>query len=526
MKSRHRISLRTKIISLAILLIVGVVIAFSIQLIHLKLKDDMNQAKQLALQSAKTLSYMPILQESYREDGNRSRIVSLAEDMMYKVRPMTVFFLNREGVIYASTDENEIYTNLDIKDIDQALTYGSSYVHQAEENGRQVLKAVAPVSVDYNDYKKIEGIVIVLYELELIYNEVREDFKTILLRSSAILLIAVIGSYYLANSIRKDTLNLEPYEIATLYRERNAVLQSVKEGIIAVDGNGIITMMNVSACQMLGVEKQVEGRKLSDVIESPELLRIIDSNNRQNNVEIQHRDKIIIINTQPIIENHKKIGVVGTVRDRTELKQMIGALSEVKQYSDDLRAQAHEFSNKLYTILGLLQLGKQEDAINFIKVETQAQIMEQELLFIKDEKVQAILLGKSAQASEKKVQFILDPECSLEKVPENISMSSLIIILGNLINNGFDAVENQEEKLVRFFVTDIGNEIIFEVMDNGDGIPDEVQDSIFAKGFSTKGNNRGYGLAHVNEEVEGLGGIMEFTSEKGRGTVFTIYLPK
>jgi len=526
MKKPLRISLKTKILSLVILLIIGVVGAFSAQLIHLKLNDDIAQAKQLTLQNAKTLSYMPLLQESYREDGDSSGIISLADDMRYKLKPMTVFFLNREGLIYASTDDSKEYENVQVNDSGKALTYGSSYVQQTEESGKQVLKAIAPVVVDYGDFKKIEGTVVVLYSMDLIYTEIWGDIEKIFMSSSIILLVAVIASYFLANSIRKDTLNLEPYEIASLYRERNAILQSAKEGIIAVDANGIITMMNASASQMLGIEGKVEGQKMSEVIESRELVKMLESHEKQDNMEIHDNEKMMIINTQPIIENGKKIGVVGTVRDRTEVKQMIDALSEVKQYSDDLRAQAHEFSNKLYAILGLLQLGKKTEAIEFIKNETQTQVMEAELLHIKDEKLQAILLGKLAQASEKKIPFILDPESSLEKLPETISLSSLIIILGNLINNAFDAVKNQEEKMVRFFVTDIGNEVIFEIIDNGTGIADEVQKSIFTKGFSTKGKNRGYGLSHVKEEVAALDGTIEISTKKGNGTVFTIYLPK
>lgn len=528
MKKLSRLTLKGKVLLVVCILMVSVTGVYTTEFIWIKLQDDIAQAKALSLQTAKTLSYMPALQESFLENGDLREFTILVDQMQYELKPMIIIFQKRNGSIIASSDEQKKYNQLRYEDIKKALIFGSSYVIQTEESNNQVLKAVSPIMIDYGDFKKIEGAVTVLYEMDVIYEEVREQIKKILLNSFVILLICVAGSYYLANSIRRDTLNLEPAKIASLYRERSAILQSVKEGLVAIDDKDNITMINSSASQMLGIESNAEGRKLTDVITSPTLLDILLSHEKQSNIEIQYKEKTLIVNTQPVYENSKPIGIVATFRDRTEIKQMIDTLSEVKQYSDDLRAQAHEFSNKLYTILGLLQLDRKTEAIDFIKSEMNTNSVQGEVSLskIRDEKVKAILLGKMAQASEKKIQFIIDPESSLEPLPKKIPMSSLIIVLGNLINNAFEAVKDQNEKVVRFFVTDIGNEVIFEVIDNGQGIREGVKQLIFTKGFSTKGENRGYGLGNVKEEVESLGGIIEFTSKKGHGTVFTVYLPK
>lgn len=523
-----RVSLKVKILGLIILLILFIIGALSSLFIFMKQSDDIMQAKDLSLQTAKTLSYMPALHDYYRYGNTGSNINLVIDQIKYQSEPMTVFFQHRDGKIFASTDDRNLYKNLNNHNLDKALTYGSNYVFQTMEGGRKVLKAVAPVTVDYGPYKKVEGTVVVLYDMNAITLSIWQDIEKILKASIMMLLLGIIGSYLLANSIRKDTLNLEPYEIAALFRERNAILQSVKEGIVAVDGNGYITMMNTSAKEMIGIKDRAEGRQVSHVIDSSELLEVLGSQGKQLNIEIQHKDKILIVSTQPIYEGSNRLGLVGSFRDRTEIKHMIDALSEVKQYSDDLRAQAHEFSNKLYAILGLLQLDKKDEAIDFIKNETHIQTIDEHLLFskIKDEKVQAILLGKMAQASEKKVFFFIDQESSLEILPEGFNLSSLIIILGNLINNAFEAVRETKDKTVRFFVTDIGNDIIFEVFDNGAGIDEELKQFIFQTGISSKGKNRGYGLANVVEEIESLGGMIEFSSNDGNGTFFTVYLPK
>lgn len=529
MKKFLTVSLKIKILGLVILLIVFIIGSLSSLYIYMKLNDDIEKAEELTLQTAKTLSYMPSLHDYYESNNNKTKKLEILMDQIKNQGgPMTVFFQNRDGSIFASTDHTHLYNNLKVEDTYKALTFGSYSVIRTTESNQKVLKAVVPIIIDYGNYKKIDGAVVVLYDLSTLYDAVWDDVKKVLKASIFILIIGVFGSYLLANSIRKDTLNLEPHEIAAMFRERSAILQSVKEGILAVDENGFITMMNASAHYLLEVDEQAEGKRLSDVIKENELLEILSGNEKQINIEIQYNEKIIIINTQPIIEEGKRIGIVASFRDRTEIKHMVDALSEVKQYSDDLRAQSHEFTNKLYAILGLLQLGKNNKAIEYIKSETHVHTIEEDLILTKihDERVQAILLGKIAQASEKKIDFVIDEESSLTYIPQEVTLSSLIIILGNLINNAFEAVKDSTEKKVSFFVTDIGNEIIFEVSDSGPGINKEMEHQLFQKGLSSKGENRGYGLFNVKIEVESLKGIIEYSSDVGKGTVFTVYLPK
>ncbi|PYF07925.1 ATP-binding protein [Ureibacillus chungkukjangi] len=528
MKRKMRVSLKVKILGLVILLIAFIIGSLSLMFIYMKYRDDIVKVEELSLQTAKTLSYTPSLHDYYNTNSNHEELGVLINQITTQIEPITVFIQNRDGSIFASTDGNKLYGKLKSEDANKALTFGSYYVIRTTESNKEVLKAIAPISIDYGNYNKVEGAVVVLYDLSTLDKEIWNDVKKILKVSILILIMGVIGSYMLASSIRKDTLNLEPYEIAAMFRERNAILQSVKEGILAIDEQGAITMMNASARYLLDVEEHSEGKLVSNVFKSEELLSILKNSEKQMNVEIQSNEKTMIINTQPIIEGDRNIGIVASFRDRTEVKHMVDALSEVKQYSDDLRAQSHEFTNKLYAILGLLQLDKKEQAIEYIKSETHIYTIEEDLIFTKinDERVQAILLGKIAQASEKKIDFAIESESSLAHIPQEITLSSLIIILGNLINNAFEAVKDTQEKKVSFFVTDIGNEIIFEVSDSGPGINKDIEHQLFQRGLSSKGKNRGYGLFNVKIEVESLNGIIEYSSEASKGTVFTVYLPK
>jgi CitB family two-component system sensor histidine kinase CitS len=343
------------------------------------------------------------------------------------------------------------------------------------------------------------------------------------------IMISIIGSYMLARSIRKDTLGLEPFEIANLYKEKNAVLQSVKEGILAIDQNGLITSMNQPAKKLLDIKESVRHLNVDGLFPSKYLFEVLKSGEPQVDKEISWEDKSVIVNCTPIFDSEGVSGVVASFRDRTEIEEMVNTLSEVKMHSEDLRAQTHEFTNKLYVLSGLIQLGEYDEAIDMIQSETSELHSLNRVVFeqIKDTKVQALLLGKIGKASEKKIIFEIDAQSYLEKLPDHIKLSQLTLILGNIIDNALEAVSSMEEPLVKFFATDIGNDMVFEVSDNGKGIPEDAIAHIFDRGFTSKnsGSPSGYGLSNADHVVKELGGIIEVQSEDGN-TIFTVYLPK
>ncbi len=284
-----------------------------------------------------------------------------------------------------------------------------------------------------------------------------------------VLLLGFAGAAALAKSIRKDTLGLEPHEIASLYRERNAMLFAIREGIIATNREGVVTMMNVSAAEMLKLPEPVINLPIDDVMPGAGLKSVLDQGEMLPNQEVNVNDQVFIINTKMMTQGGQAYGIVVSFREKTELKNLIDKLTEVRKYSEDLRAQTHEFSNKLYAILGLLELGEYDEAIDLIKEEYAIQNEQHDILFhnIHSQQVQAILLGKISKASEKKVKLVIDENSSLAPLPAHIGLSHLITIIGNLIDNAFEAVADQSVREVLFFITDMGRDIVIEVSDTG-----------------------------------------------------------
>ncbi|MGC4377868.1 sensor histidine kinase [Fictibacillus sp. Mic-4] len=522
------VSLQTKILGLIITLLLFVIILLTGIFAYFESTETKDETKKLALQTAKTVSLMPAVKEELQSNPSSTEIQTIAEQIREQAGAASVIVTNRDGICYSYPDSDQIGKTIQHKDDFKALVFGGNYVTESTGEMGPAIRGKAPIIVDFGNYKKVMGVVTVEFLKKDLHNNIANKITKIILFSSFVLGLGIIGGVYLAKSIRKDTLGLEPYEIAALFRERSAILLSIREGIISIDQKGLITMMNTSAKEMLGLEKDAINQPIETVFPQSTMKKVLETGVIEKNIEMELKDKIVIVNSMPIIENGRIVGVVASFRDKTELKKMIDTLSEVRKYSEDLRAQTHEFTNKLYVLLGLLELGHYDEAIEMIKTESTIHQNQNRILFeqIHDAKVQAILLGKLGKASEKKINFTLDPNSSIEPLPPHIGVSQLVTIIGNLIDNAFEAVAKQGKKEVLFFITDVGNDIVIEVVDNGPGISDEQIETIFKKGFSMKGPNRGYGLSNVKEAIDELEGTIEVSNQKDHGAIFTVFIPK
>jgi CitB family two-component system sensor histidine kinase CitS len=522
-----RISLKTKILVLIIGLIVLITVLLTAANAYFESQEIEEQIGEQALHVATTISFMPAIIEAYELDNPSEVIQPIVENIRDYIGAEFIVIGNADSIRYAHPEVEKIGEKMVGGDNDQALIDGEYYTSKATGSLGPSLRGKGPI---INDEGEIIGIVSVGFMVDDIQSIIYNRVLKISGASLIVLVIGAIGGILLARNIRKDTFGLEPHQIASLFRDREAILSSVKEGIIATDGQGSINMMNESAQKILGLSTDNINKQIEEVFPNTKMHHVLSSGNTINDDEVFLNNRQVIVNRTPIVNEEGNVtGVVASFRDKTEINEMLNTLTEVRKYSEDLRAQTHEFTNKLYVLSGLLQLGHYNEAIELIQTESKTNMVQNKVLLeqIKDRTVQAILLGKIGRASEKKIDFKLDPHTRLEKLPKRIDLPKLITILGNLIDNAIEAVEHAEQKQVIFFATDLGGDIVFEIADLGEGIPDDCSTSIFELGYSTKtGNDRGIGLALVKETVEELGGHIEFHNQPGSGAVFSIFLPK
>nr|WP_042147126.1 sensor histidine kinase [Paucisalibacillus sp. EB02] len=514
-----------------IVLIVGLIILITVSLTgifaYYESKDIEKHIGERALNSAITVSVMPTVINAFELENPSEVLQPIAEEIREFIGAEFIVIGNVDSIRYAHPDVDKIGKKMVGGDNDKALVHGEFYTSKAVGSLGPSLRGKAPV---FNNNGDIVGIISVGFMLEDIKSIIYKNLLKI--SGSAIVVIALgfFGGVMLARNIRNDMLGLEPYQIASLFQDRSAILSSIKEGIIAMDPQGRISMMNESAQKILGFHDSHTNKRIEEVFPNTKMYEVLQSGEPMKDDEMILNNRIVIVNRTPILdEKHHVVGVVASFRDKTDINEMLNTLSEVRKYSEDLRAQTHEYTNKLYVLSGLLQLGHYKEAIELIQIESKATVNQNKILLeqIKDRTIQAILLGKMGKASEKKVEFKIESNSYLEQLPKHIDIAKMITILGNLLDNAMEAVEKKDKKEIIFFGTDLGDDIVFEIADSGNGITDQNVQKIFELGFSTKNDSRrGFGLAIVKETVEDLGGQMEVHNQPTGGAVFSVFIPK
>ncbi|WP_335386434.1 sensor histidine kinase [Neobacillus drentensis] len=483
-----------------------------------------------ALSVAQSISNMPEIQKAFSSSDPSAIIQPIAEKIRKQVGAEFIVIGNRNEIRYSHPDPNRLGQKMVGGDNDRVFK-GESVISESIGTLGPSLRGKAPIFSG----GKVIGVVSVGYLQTDIEKEVSKIRRKIFIATMFILLGGLLAALLISLNIKRAIFGLEPKEIAWMYQEKHAILESIHEGIIAIDTNGRITVVNETAHKILNVPSDVllRGKRIEDVLKNTHLYEVVRTGLAEYDRELTIFGEVFLVNRIPIFNKKGEvIGAVASFRNKSELSNLIQELSHVKAYAEGLRAQTHEYSNRLYTLLGLIQLGSYKEAIDFIsrEVDVAQGFISFLMKEIPDPIIAGFILGKVSLASELKINFTIDRESSFKDVPVAVNRDSLVTIIGNLVNNAFEAVrENgKEEKNVSLFLTDLGRELIIEIEDNGKGIDTSLGEQIFKAGFSTKNrqSNAGIGLSLVKEAINGLGGYITFTSNGGEGTIFTVAIPK
>lgn len=336
-----------------------------------------------------------------------------------------------------------------------------------------------------------------------------------------------VVSYLLARRLKRQTFGLELDEIASLVQEREAMLHGVKEGMIALDPADRITMVNDEARRLLGLDVSVVGQRFEDVLPAGRTREVLSGQIAGTDLTVLTDEYFLTVNRMPVALQGRTLGSVITLRDRTELSGLLRELDNVRGLTDALRAQHHEFANRLHALAGLLELGCYDDALDYLTELRggQATLADSIRDRVSNPLVVGLLLGKSTVADERGVRLVLTEDSRLGE--QSAKERALVTILGNLIDNAMDAAAGGPgTPTVTVDLRDDDARITLVVSDTGPGIPPGASARVFTDGFTTKTSHarrRGLGLALVHRLVQRLGGTVSVS--EGPGAVFTVVLP-
>ncbi|WP_117235415.1 sensor histidine kinase [Vibrio maerlii] len=422
-------------------------------------------------------------------------------------------------------------------DNEKALVYGESYVSFAQGSMGYSVRGKTAV---FNEAGEIIGVVSVGYLLDRLQDRIEPYLAFLITMALLVVAANAVLSNYASRRFQKAILGFEPEEIGRLYVELDVTMGTVKEGILSIDSKGVLRSINTSACQILNLNKsEVVNRPLADVLPESDLADLVTTERVDNDVEIVLNGQRLIANRSPIVVNDVVVGAVSSFRRRDEINELTEQLSKTKAYAELLRSQTHEHRNKLNTISGMVQLGELEAVQTLIGQETaHYQTLIQFLReTVNDPLIAGMLLGKTERARELGLELYVEEGSRLQYLPEWIESEDVVTLLGNLIDNAFDATFNamrgespfsSGRRQIEVSVSDYGKEIILEVIDQGTGFsPSTDLKGLLEKGKTTKqSTGHGVGLYLVSKITERYFGEIDMVNNTKHGARVTVYLPK
>ncbi|WP_199853688.1 ATP-binding protein [Plantactinospora sp. BB1] len=323
--------------------------------------------------------------------------------------------------------------------------------------------------------------------------------------------LGVAGSLLLARRVKRQTLGLEPREITGLVEHREAMLHGIKEGVLGTDTADRVTLVNDEAVRLLGLAALPVGRSLHAEPMEPRLRDVLTGRVTGVDQIVLSDDRVLVLNRRPVLVRGRRVGSVTTLRDRTELTALRRELDASRQTTEALRAQAHEFSNRLHTIAGLIELGEHDEVIRYVNRASQVheKLNRDVTELVRDPALAALLIAKASLAAEQGVRLAVSPESDLPAVDEQLA-ADLVTVVGNLVDNALDAAGSGGR--VEVVLARVDTEVVVRVGDSGPGVPPERVEEVFRQGYSTKDPARGHhglGLALVRLICQRRGGSVE-----------------
>ena len=521
---KKNFSLNLKIMFLVILILNLVLVLVGVIIINYVNELQVEEVQHNAMDIAQAVSKNKIIVDDLALKKESKAIQSLAEDIRKNTRANFIVVMDMGGFRYSHPDPEKIGKHFVGGDEIEVLETGESYTSRARGTLGTSIRAFIPI---YKDGKQV-GAVSVGILLENVEERINSISRFIIIALLSGNILGIIGSILLARHVKKSIFGLEPEEIAKILQEKIVIIDSIKEGIIAINNEKKITMANKQVKEVLNYRGELIGKTITDVIENSRLPKLLETGEPEILYEQNINDTVILTNRIPIIVNGQIVGAVASFNKKTEVQKLAKELTGVKKFAEALRSQNHEFMNQLHTISGLIQLEEYESALEIISQFTHEKqkitsfIMER----IRINEIAGLLLGKFDQAKELNINLKIDSESQLTNKSSHLK-ERLITIIGNLIENARDSLDlnNIKDKEIYLGIFEKDKlEII--VRDNGPGIPGELQNKIFKRGFTTKGkDSQGIGLDLVKRNIDFLNGEINLNSQIGKGTEFKVIIP-
>lgn len=392
-----------------------------------------------------------------------------------------------------------------------------------DETGTLGASARAKVPVRALGSDRVVGEVSVGVGSAAIADRARDALVPALAVAAGALVLGLAGASLLAGRLRRLTLGLQPEELGGILQAHDAVLHGIAEGVVSLGPDQRVVLANGEAARLLG-RPVPAGAVLDDL---PPAVREVVSSPPATPVLAVVGDRALLLSARRVDRDGRLLGHVVTVADRTDVELLTRQLDAVQAVGEVLRAQRHEFANRLHLVAGLLETGRPEEAGAYVRTLLATGPLGSRvegLDAVGDPYLQAFVAAKAAHARERQVVLALGEVSVAGRVADPVDVTT---VLGNLVDNAVNAAAGSPDARVEVDLVQEGADLVVAVADSGTGVPEALRDSVFETGVSTRDEEgHGIGLGLVRQVARARGGDAWLApATAGAGAVFVVRLP-
>ena len=516
-------SLAGQFLAFQLLVVAVVLVAVAAVSVAQSTREFRDVQGQRMIAVAENIASTPIVRDRYNDPAAAELLAPEVDRAVALSGADLAEIIGPDGAVRASSDPSRIGRRVDLATT--RADEGRAWFGDSDVDGVHHLVGQVPVLAPSGD---VLAIVSVSQRHPSVWELLGGAGERLLYYLGLGAALGLVASWLLSRRIKRHTRGLEVAEIANLADHREALLHSIREGVVAVNNEGDITLLNDSAQELLGLTGAAVGRRADKVGLDAAVVEFLLSGDNSRDVVIATGTRVLALNRRAATSQGRRIGTVTTMRDSTELAALQGQLSSHKSVTDTLRAQTHEFANQLHTISGLVQLGEFDSVRDLVGAlsRRRAEISDAVTQHISDPAVSALLIAKTTLAAESGVSLRMAADSHLAPLDPALATDA-ITLLGNLIDNAVDVSVGSSAAVVTVRVDDRDG-LLISVADSGRGVPEHLREAIFARGVTSKPDvpgGRGIGLALVRLVTAQHGGTVEITDDTHGGALFTVRLP-
>ncbi|WP_257425678.1 sensor histidine kinase [Nocardioides carbamazepini] len=483
-------------------------------------RDSRSRATQRAVAVAQTVADSPTVREALRGADPTAALQPWTEEVRRDTDTDFVVVMGLDRTRYTHTDPDRIGGRF-VGDLGSAPE-GAVFTQEYTGTLGPSVRSVVPVE----DGGRVVALVSVGITISDIDRGLRRDVTVVVLCGLLVLFLGLAGAWLLGRRLHRVTHGMGEQELARMYEYYSAVLHSVREGLLLLDGEGRVQLVNDEARRLLALPADVVGRPVEELDLAPGLVAAARGRTAESDDLYLAGERILVVSSAPARWDGREVGSVVTLRDHTELRSVTGELEVVRRLTESLRSQNHESANRLHTVVSLIEMGRAEEAVEFATSELHvAQLLTDRVVgAVDDPIVAALLLGKSAEAAERGIDLAIGGT-----VPEDVGIPArdLVTVVGNLVDNAFDAVSEADSRRVAIAFEGGATTLRVRVGDSGPGLDEEAAARVLDRGWTTKaapGTGRGLGLALVVQTARRHGGTVDVGRSSLGGAEFTVTL--